>query len=236
MGQKSVIIDTEVFEMFPDFRRGIVIVDGMDNKIENPAIAELLQEAIGMRKEGGNWLEHEFVKAWEEVYRKLKVNPNKYPPSIKSLIKRVQKGGRIPFINSAVALFNYVSIKYLIPCGGDDVDTVEGNLHLGFATGKEKFVPLGGKEEEHPDEGEVIYFDDVTLNVMCRRWNWRNGDFSKILDSSKRVVINIDGIGPVPDDTIIEARDEIAGLLQRYCDARVRLAFLSKEEREVTVF
>jgi len=65
-----------------------------------------------------------------------------------------------------VALFNYISIKYLIPCGGDDVDKIEGNLHLGFAKGDEWFVALGSEEKENPRPGEVIYFDDKTLKVI----------------------------------------------------------------------
>ena len=235
MDQKSVIIDDKIFEIFPDFRRGIVIVEDMNNRLESPEVKTLLDEVIHMRTGGDNRLEHDFVKAWDETYRKFNVNPNKYPPSIKSLIKRVQKGGKIPFINSVVALFNYVSIKYLIPCGGDDIDTIKGNLRLGFASGSETFVPLGGKEQEHPVEGEVIYFDDATLNVMCRRWNWRNGDFSKIMEGSKRVVINIDGIGPVPDDTILKARDEIVSLLEEYCDAHVNVAFLKEGEGQISI-
>ena len=61
---------------------------------------------------------------------------------------------------------------------------------LGVAEGGEPFLPLGGDAEDPPLPGEVIYFDDVTRNVMCRRWNWRNGDRTKIEVESKKLVIN----------------------------------------------
>lgn len=235
MKNKNVRVDPLIFDVFPHFKRGIVIVDFMKNELQNPEIEFLLKEALKNRRDG-DWIGHEYIKAWDDAHRRFGSNPNRYLPSIKALLKRVQKGGEIPFVNNVVALFNYISLKYLIPCGGDDVEKIDGNLCLGFATGKENFVPLGGGEVEKPEPGEVIYFDDKSLNVMCRRWNWRNGDFSKITEESKIVVINLDGIEPIPEDLIIEARDELAKLLQKYCFAKVRVSLLSREQNLVQIF
>jgi DNA/RNA-binding domain of Phe-tRNA-synthetase-like protein len=209
---RQIVIDQEIFDRFPDFKRGLIIVSDVENALADDVISAALNGEI-QKQAGVNLLDNEFVKAWDSVYLQLGANPNKFPPSIKSLLKRVAKSGGFPFINSIVALFNYVSIKYLIPCGGDDVQKIEGNLRLGLSKGKEIFVPLGSESKETPDVGEVIYFDDRTLNVMCRRWNWRNGDSTKILLTTKRLVINIDGIAPVPRSVIESARDELAALL-----------------------
>ncbi|MCS7233918.1 MAG: phenylalanine--tRNA ligase beta subunit-related protein [Synergistetes bacterium] len=235
MGTKNIIIDPKIFGVFPDFKRGVVLVDFMENGLWHSEIELLLREALELRRDG-NWIEHDYVRAWDEAYKKFGSNPNRYPPSIKSLLKRIQKGGDIPFVNSVVALFNYISLKYLIPCGGDDVDKIKGNLRLSFAEGKEKFVPIGGGKEENPEPGEVIYFDDDSLYVMCRRWNWRNGDFSKITGETKRVVINLDGIGLTPEEVIVKARDELAELLQKYCSAKVRVCLLNKERNVFRAF
>jgi len=231
---RRIIIDQEVFEQFPDFKRGLVVVTDIQNAPQNEAIQLLLNNAIEMNV-GKNSVAHEFVKAWDEVHARFGSNPNKYPPSIKSLLKRIDKGGTVPFINSVVALFNYISIKYLVPCGGDDVDRVEGNLRLGPATGNELFIPIGGGDQENPKRGEVILFDDKTMNVLCRRWNWRNGDFTKITEGTKRLVINVDGVGPVSRTTIEQARDELAKLLIEQCGARLSTDLLDKEKREVVI-
>jgi DNA/RNA-binding domain of Phe-tRNA-synthetase-like protein len=132
-----------------------------------------------------------------------------------------------------VALFNIISLKYLIPCGGDDVATIKGNLKLGIASGEEKFTSLGSTEVENPEVGEVIYFDDATNNVMCRRWNWRNGDFSKITTNTKKIVINIDSIGN--EKLIIEARDELAALLEKHCGAKCQTDLLNSEKNEIEI-
>jgi len=228
---KIIIIDDAIFDQFPDFKRGIIIVNDIENALGNKRIKKPLNKEIEKRA-GTDYVEHEFVKAWDDTHSKFGSNPNKFPPSIKSLLKRIQKGSGFPFINSVVALFNYISIKYLIPCGGDDVNKIEGNLHLGFAKGNEIFIPLGSKGQETPEPGEVIYFDDKTLNVMCRRWNWRNGDFTKITEHTKKIVINIDGIGPVPQSLIEEARDELAKLLVEQCNAKLTTNYIDKDNRE----
>ncbi len=234
MAERFVVIDDEIFESFPDFKRGLVIVEAIENAEENAEIRRLMEEAMAGRV-GGDFLKHDFILAWDEAHRKFGSNPNKYPPSVKALLKRVQKGKRVPFINCVVAAFNYISMKYLIPCGGDDVDRIVGNMRLGFATGDEIFVPLGGGEEEHPVPGEVIYYDDATSNVMCRRWNWRNGDFTKITPETHKMVINVDGVGVIPEDVVLAARDDLADLLRRACDAALTTDFLHSDRRSVEV-
>lgn len=232
---KKIIIDEALFKQFPNFKRGVIIVSGIDNTPSNDYIKTLLDKEIEKRK-GTDCVDHEFIKAWSNAHQSFGSNPNKFPPSIKSLLKRIQGGNGLPYINSAVALFNYISIKYLIPCGGDDTNKIEGNLHLGFAKGDEVFIPLGSSESETPTPGEVIYFDDKTLNVMCRRWNWRNGDFTKIVDSSKLIVINVDGIDSVPRILIEEARNELAKLLIEQCNAQLKTGYLDADNREIDLY
>lgn len=229
---KKIVIDEEIFARFPDFKRGIIVVSNIENTLENNRVKNLLEKEI-KNKIGTDFSSNEYIKEWDEVHKKFGSNPNKFPPSIKSLLKRIQKGGGLPYINSVVALFNYISIKYLIPCGGDDVDKIEGSLHLGFAKGNEIFIALGSTEPENPEPGEVIYYDDETLNVMCRRWNWRNGDFTKITENTKKIVINIDGVGQISKSLIIEARDELAKLLIEQCGAYVTTGYLDKENQEI---
>jgi DNA/RNA-binding domain of Phe-tRNA-synthetase-like protein len=233
---RKIIIEKEIFEKFADFKRGIIVIENLENKNADAEIQKMLDEEVGnVAKTGESVLQSEFIKAWDDVYLQFGANPNKFPPSIKSLLKRVSKGGTIPFINSVVALFNIISLKYLVPCGGDDTETIKGNLKLGIATGSENFTSLGSVELENPEIGEVIYFDDATNDVMCRRWNWRNGDFSKITTETKKIVINIDGIGPADESLIVKARDELAELLSKYCGAQCQTDLLNAEKNEIEI-
>lgn len=231
---RKIIIEPEIFEQFPDFKRGLVIVSDIENRLENNKIESLLAKEI-KDKAGLDYKNLPEVLAWDEAHRKFGSNPNNYPPSIKSLLERVVKGKNIPFINSVVAAFNLISLKYLIPCGGDDLDKTEGNLCFGFAKGDEKFRAIGAEEDDNPAPGEAIYFDTPSRRVMCRRWNWRNGDFAKITEKSKKILLNVEGIGPISTETIIKARDELAMLLAEYCSAVVTVDYLDSGKPSIEI-
>jgi len=163
---------------------------------------------------------------WKQAHEACGSNPNRFPPSHIAMRKRVQNGKDIPFINPVVAIMNINSLAVHTSVGGDDIDRVGKHLTLRFAGGDETFVPLlQESSEEHPDPGEVIYVDEAG-SVMCRRWNWRNSHISRIRDTTRRMVMNIDGLGDGCESIVIRTRDRIAEMLQEFCNAHVTTALL----------
>lgn len=231
---KKIIIEDDIFELFPDFYRGIVLVKDISNQKSNKRIRKLLKKEID-RQVDIDELKDPRILAWNEAHRRFASDPDTYLPSITYLLKSMRSNRALPFINSVVALFNYISLKYVTPCGGDDVERVEGNLVLGIADGTERFIPLGEEIEEHPLPGEVIYYDDHGKNVMCRRWNWRNGEVTKITPGSKRIVLNIDCLPPVSSDIGNRATDELAELLKLHCDADVETHYVNSDTTEIEI-
>jgi DNA/RNA-binding domain of Phe-tRNA-synthetase-like protein len=231
---RKIVATRDIFDLCPDFYRGLVIVEEIDNHTVSGAILKLLNQAVADNT-GIDMAQDPRLKAWEEVHRKFGSNPNKFPPSIKALLKRIKSNPKLPYINSAVALFNYISLKFGLPCGGDDVDHIQGDLTLGLADGTENFLALGSDLSEAPLAGEVIYYDSLAKTVMCRRWNWRNGAQTKIDVTSRRMVINIDCLPPVGRQAGLQARDELADLLIRHCGARLSVGGLHAGAREVEI-
>jgi DNA/RNA-binding domain of Phe-tRNA-synthetase-like protein len=231
---KRIIITDEIFDLFPDFYRGIVLVKDISNQKSNKRIRRLLRKEIE-RQVHIDERKDPRILAWNDAHRKFGSDPDTYLPSITYLLKSMRPNRALPFINSVVALFNYISLKYITPCGGDDVERVEGDLVVGIADGTERFVPLGEDFEEHPLPGEVIYYDDSTKNVMCRRWNWRNGEVTKITPDSKKIVLNIDCLPPVSPDVGNEAKDELAELLKLHCGAEAETRYLNAGTREIEI-
>ena len=231
---KRIVIADEIFDMFPEFYRGIVVVRDINNQKSNKRIRRLLKGEID-RQLAVDESSDPRILAWDEAHRTFGSDPEQYPPSITSLLRNMRPNQALPFINSVVALFNYISLKYVLPCGGDDFSAVEGNLVLGISDGTEPFVPLGSDIQETPVPGEVIYYDDATKNVMCRRWNWRNGDITKIEVDSKRIVLNVDCLPPAGPDIGDAARDELADLLKQHCDADVENYCLDSTNREIEI-
>jgi DNA/RNA-binding domain of Phe-tRNA-synthetase-like protein len=232
-------IEEDVFRIFPQFCRAIVMAAGIDNSRPCPEIEEFLKEQREKIQQDPNVepATHPRLLVWKEAYRKFGSNPNKFTPSIVFLTKQVKSGKPVRTISPAVDAFNAVSIKYLIPCGGDDMDTVENDVTLGCAASDETFAPIFKPEEiEHPGAGEIIYVNRKTKRVLCRRWNWRNADFSKITPESKNVAINVDGMMPsISRQEIEEAAGELADLLRRNCGGSIFIHFLDAENREAEV-
>ena len=230
-------IEEDVFRMFPTFCRGIVMAAGIDNSRLSPELEALLREQEQkMRQDPAMDLAtHPRLLAWKEAYRQFGSNPNKYTPSIVYLAKQVKSGKPVRSISPAVDAFNIISIKHVIPCGGDDMDSVEGDVTLGCAMSDETFAPIFKADEiEHPDPGEVIYVNRRTKRVLCRRWNWRNADFSKLAPETKNVAINVDGMIPaIGREEIEEAAEGLKQLLLRYCGGEISIRYLDAHNRDV---
>jgi len=227
------VVRDEVFELTPTFTRGVVVARGLCIRSQNPRIEAFLRQIESERAaQGVQLISDPRVSAWDETHRKFGSNPKHYPPAIRSLLDRVRRGKTVPYINDGVAVFNAVSLKYLLPCGGDDLDEIVPDAYLGPALGKECFTPLGGGDIEHPERGEVIYHDG-DHKIMCRRWNWRNGDQTKITTETQNMLINIDGLGEGIRSVVEEAAEEMALWFEYECGASTIRDVLHIDRRSI---
>ena len=104
-------------------------------------------------------------------------------------------------------------------------------LELRPAEGSERFTPLSDPDKtEHPDPGEIIYVVSETKEIMCRRWNWRNGFRTRITEETEAMVMNIDGLGKDCEKRTLSIRDRVAQMLAHYCGAEVQTALLTPVE------
>ena len=224
-----------VFDRYPLFRRAVLVAHGVDNSREMPEVLALLRaaEAEARRNELADFKNHPTLATWAEVFRSMNLNPSRYPPSVINLIKRTRKGTDLPYVNTLVALFNCVSLRHLVPCGGDDLNAVTGDLLLDFAHGDENYVPLGRPDElEHPPVGEIIYMDSGNKDVFCRAWCWKNGDRSKLLPSTTRAAINVDVMREDGEAALAPIAAELSDWLERYTGASVECHIMSPAHPE----
>ena len=123
---------------------------------------------------------------------------------------------------------NYNSIKDATPVGGDDLAHAGQCLELRYATGSETFTPLGSPDiVEHPHPGEVIYVVAESNEVMCRRWNWRNGHRTRITEETREIIMNIDVLGEQSEARAVKTRDRVAGMLGEFCQAEIETTLLT---------
>ncbi|MBT3292969.1 hypothetical protein HN512_00765 [Candidatus Peregrinibacteria bacterium] len=232
----NFVINPKVFENFPDLSVGVIIATDIDNSCKSPEIEEMLrneEESITKRLDIDSYRDNPKLSALQEVHRSFGNNPNKFPPSIQGLVKRILKGGSLPIINPIVDLYNIISLRHLVCAGAEDFDTCSGDIQLDYANGTESFIPLGENVEDPPKEGELVYKDDI--GVICRKLNWREGDRTKITDGTKNALIVLEGFSPFAKEDLEQALNELSEYLIKYCNAETSIKILTKEILECSV-
>jgi DNA/RNA-binding domain of Phe-tRNA-synthetase-like protein len=156
---------------------------------------------------------HPHVAAWREAYRSFGSKPSKYLSSVEALLSRTLKGNDLPPINAIVDLYNAVSIRHVLPVGGEDRDTLTSDLVLRFAEGNEPFDAMSTGEIEHPDPSEVVFADST--GVTCRRWNWRQSARTQITPETRNIYFVLDSLPPYSLDSLHTAGDALIADLQQ---------------------
>jgi DNA/RNA-binding domain of Phe-tRNA-synthetase-like protein len=228
-------VDSEIYSVYPDLYTGIAVLSEIRNSASSPEVTALLAEAEARLRAG--WgsrpaSEHPHVAAWRAAYSTFGVKPSQYRSAVEALARRVLKGEELPHINKLVDLGNCLSVKYVLPIAAYDLDQVTGDILIKFATGDEKFVPLGTVEVEHPEPGEVVYTDSNRQEALSRRWNWRQADKAKAVEETKRVLLTVEGVNRISRETVERATQELIELIQRFCGGKAQYSLLYKEEQE----
>lgn len=205
----------EIFELRPDYRALLLIVEGIPQGPSDETSEKVLQAAESHVKEmvaGTPITEFPHIAAWREAYKGFGAKPNKTRNSLEALTRRAENG--LPRINRLTDIYNGISVKYQIPFGGEDLDKYDGSAFLLRATGKESFQTFSGGEPqtELATAGEPIWCDNT--GITCRRWNWRQGPRTALTDDTTRVLFILDALKPLSDDTLIQAADELVALLK----------------------
>ena len=230
-------IDPVIFEQYPDVLLGVAVLSNIDNKGEGEELAQALREAekSAVNKIGNtSVVEYSHIVPWREAYRKFGAKPKKYPSSIENLIRRILKGEQVRHINKLVDVYNVISLRHLVPVGGEDADKIKGDVSLTIAGESEEPVTLLGEREARPPyPKEVIYKDDV--GTICRRWNWKEADRTKLTEDTKDAFIVIEGLPPVGREQIQTALSELSELLEKHCNCEVATSILDKDNMEVEI-
>ena len=164
----------------------------------------------------------------QDIHRSFGNNPNKYPPSMQALVKRVLKGGELPMISPLVDIYNIFSLRHVICAGAEDSDKCIGDVQLAFADGSEHFRLIGGEENDPPEPGELIYKDSE--GVICRKLNWREGDRTRIEPHTKNCIIVVEGFPPFSKQELLEVLKELSEMVCAYCKAETSIATIDAHE------
>lgn len=233
---KKFIIEDSFWSLFPDAKIGIVICNGIDNSIKDKEqYAEMISagetEALKYLQDP-EFSNNRVIKVWREAFQKFKTKKG-VRASIEALLKRIHNGNHIGTINPLVDIYNSISLKYALPCGGEDIDKFAGNIRLTAAVGNEEFIPLGTDENSPPYEGEIVYKDD--MGAICRCWNWREAVRTMLTENTKNAFMCIESVDETRAAEFENALNELAANVRDNLGGTCKISVLDINNKELVI-
>jgi DNA/RNA-binding domain of Phe-tRNA-synthetase-like protein len=211
-------VSGEIFDRFPDYLVNIVEVRGVSNGVSDDWSLEFLRTAkkeVRQKFAAMRPADHPHIAAWRHTYSRFGSKPSRYPCSAEALLKRTLSG-ELPPINTLVDLYNAISVRHVLPVGGEDSDCLVGKLVLRLATGDEQFRESSSDPAAEPvvvTPGEPIWIDDE--GVTCRRWNWRQGPRTALGPETQNAFFVLDALAPYVKEDLDRATDALISGLQQ---------------------
>jgi len=227
-------IDDQFWALFPQAKIGIVTAFGIDNRAKEtvdymPLLVHGMNEAkIYLEEE--TFIDNPVVTVWRDAYRQFKTKKGARS-SIEAMLKRVSNGKGIGVINPLVDIYNLISLKYALPCGGEDIDRFIGPVRLTLAEGNEEFITLGSDKSEPPNVGEVVYKDDG--GAICRCWNWRESVRTMLTNETKNAFLCLELIQADRVYEFSQGLLELKLLVEAYLGGQARIQVLDINNKEI---
>ncbi|MFY8243237.1 B3/4 domain-containing protein [Clostridium perfringens] len=233
---KKFIIEDDFWELFPNAKIGIITCNGIDNTIKDEnqykdMISQGEKEALN-HLPNEEFSSNEVIKVWRDAFKKFKTKKGARS-SIEALLKRVSTGKGLGTINPLVDIYNSISLKYAMPCGGEDMDKFIGDIRLSKATGDESFITLGSDKSEPPYEGEIVYKDDE--GAICRCWNWRESVRTMLTEDTKNAFLCIELVDENREKEFENALKELSQLVEENLGGKSEISILHINNKEAII-
>ncbi|MBN2259535.1 MAG: B3/4 domain-containing protein [Clostridiales bacterium] len=230
------IVEDNFWEVFPEAKLGVVICRGINNKYRSEEIYfKILSDAqikAKMHLNEEDFTSNKVVKVWREAFKKFKTKKGARS-SIEALLKRVNNNHSIGNINPLVDIYNAVSLEYAFPCGGEDMDSVKGDLKLTKAIGGESFLVLGSDDNSPALENEIVYKDDI--GAVCRCWNWRESKRTMLTEDTNNAFMCIEHIDSSRDGEFEAALESLRSNIEIHLGGICEIYVLDSQNRKIEI-
>ncbi|MDM0604078.1 B3/4 domain-containing protein [Clostridium perfringens] len=233
---KKFIIEDDFWELFPNAKIGIITCNGIDNTIKDEnqyqdMLSQVEKEAL-THLPNEEFSSNEVIKVWRDAFKKFKTKKGARS-SIEALLKMVSTGKGLGTINPLVDIYNSISLKYAMPCGGEDMDKFIGDIRLTKATGDESFITLGSDKSEPPYEREIVYKDDE--GAICRCWNWRESVRTMLTEDTKNAFLCIELVDEKREKEFENALKELSQLVEKNLGGKYEISILHINNKEAII-
>ena len=224
-------IDEKIFQKLGGLTVALLVAKDLNNSGDAEGVMEQIrQEEERIRKSYSSETlsQHPKIDVWRKAYQVFSGKPKENKPSVENLYRRVLKGEGIRSVNKLVDCYNLISLRHMLPAGGEDCDRMKGSVQLTLAGPSEPPVLLlGEKEPRPPKEGEVIYKDEES--ALCRRLNWKEADRTKLTEDTKNALLVIEAMPPITREELENAAAGLKSMVEEHCKAKVELFVLDSK-------
>lgn len=228
----KIIIDEAFWDVFPGAQLNVLVITNIQNqcsKEKQAYFAELLKDASNEAKQyltNETFSKNTVIDEWRKTFSQFKTKKGARS-SIEALLKRVNQDRAFTPINPLVDIYNSISLKYAVPCGGEDLQLISGDLHLGKAKGGESFLPLGADQDAPALPEEIIYYDNE--GAICRCLNWREAQRTMLTEETTDAVLVIESINEDQALRAEQAMEEMKVLMNSFFQTECVITTLSKD-------
>jgi len=208
------------------FQIAFIKLENIDNKTTNKEAQHLLHETIKLIKltfHKDSYKNHRLILPWKVAQQEFGLKAVHYQTSLEKLLLKVTNNKKIPQDNTLTTLTNYLSLKYLIPFGVDNVAKIHKNLSFEIANGKECINFLTTLKP-----GALYYKDDK--NILGTKLDfWKN---KKTIPNKKTTsaLIHIESLPPITSVQFKNVINETNSLIKTFCNAKTKIIILNKNK------
>lgn len=158
----KIELHDSILKQVPNFKVGFIfykdiVIDESPQMLKGRL--DFFQEKIAADLHEQTVLDYKGVLEWRDTFKKLDIDPTRYRPSHEALFRRVAKGKRLPFLNSAVDLNNFFSLQYEIPIGLYNKDVLQDYIKIFIGTKNERLEGLNHRINNM--EGKIVSVDSI---------------------------------------------------------------------------
>lgn len=235
----NIKINSVIFEKFGNISMGAIMAHNLTisdlflKEIQEKKI-ECVEKVNKKLKALGSVEAFECVHAWRNIFQMMGASTSRIS-SIENIYRFVLENGRLFDVNPIVDLYNSISCFWGLPMAGYDIHKIsDSSLELRPAKKGEIFKPLGLKQVEKTKNGEIVYADNE--KILCRYWNNKDSDLTKITKDSKDILFIFDSSPEVKRLDLDCAVNMLANVIEDNCpEATISTCVLDNELQEFSL-
>jgi DNA/RNA-binding domain of Phe-tRNA-synthetase-like protein len=209
-----ISISNELLEKVPGLFVKTKILENVSVKLTPQILqekkAELIKKWEGKTAKDLDSIEQ--IISYRNLQSKFGQDPKIQLPAVENMLVRGILQGKFPTINSAVDSANIISIENLIPIGLFDFDKITGGIELRLAGETDQFIPIGKTKPEKIKAGLPVLSDSEKIFSAI---GVRDSEATKIMSSSKRLLILSWGIGSINEQKIEQVLEKASLLIKK---------------------